>query len=130
MEETSENTVNKRETSENAVNKPLTYQLRLKLFKEDKFFGPGIASLLRYVDEYKSLNKAAAHMNMAYSKAWKIIRHAEGELGFTLLERKIGGTGGGGACVTREGRLFLEKYERFAKETQNVADEIFKKYFG
>lgn len=110
--------------------KELSYQLRLRLFKEDKFFGPGIAGLLRYVDEYKSLNKAAAHMNMAYSKAWKIIGHAENELGFALLERKIGGTGGGGARITKEGRLLLEKYECFAVETKKAADEIFKKYFG
>lgn len=32
-------------------------------------------------------------MNMAYTKAFHLIRHAEEELGFPLTEKTIGGTG-------------------------------------
>ncbi len=66
----------------------ISYQFRVKLCGKDKFFGPGVAELMHYVDELRSLNKAAAKMHMAYSKAWKIIGHAEEELGYALFGAK------------------------------------------
>ena len=108
----------------------ISYQFRVKLCGKDKFFGPGVAELMHYVDELRSLNKAAAKMHMAYSKAWKIIGHAEEELGYALLERKIGGTGGGGARLTAEGRELLWRYEQFLREAEVSVDTIFKKYFN
>lgn len=107
----------------------ISYQLRVRLCGKEKFFGPGVAELMQYVDELRSLNKAAAKMHMAYSKAWKIIGHAEEELGYALLERKIGGAGGGGARLTPEGKDLLWRYEQFSKEAAESVDAIFKKYF-
>lgn len=110
--------------------KNITYKMSVRLFKEDKLFGPGIARLLTYVEEYKSLNQAAAHMNMAYSKAWKIIKEAEKQLGYELITRRIGGSGGGGAVLTDEGRSLLKRYEAFVREAQERVDEVFNKYFS
>ena len=42
-----------------------------------RFFGPGVAELLERVREHRSLRAAAASMEMAYSKAWRIIHEAE-----------------------------------------------------
>ena len=58
----------------------LSFSLRVSLRRSEKFFGPGVASLLRLVERTGSLQTAAAEMQMSYSKAWKIIRKAEGEL--------------------------------------------------
>ena len=47
--------------------------------KEDQgkeYFGLGVADLLHGVDEFHSLNLAAQHMGMAYSKAWRIVKQA------------------------------------------------------
>ena len=66
----------------------LSFSLRVSLRRSEKFFGPGVASLLRLVERTGSLQTAAAEMQMSYSKAWKIIRKAEGELGFPLMERR------------------------------------------
>ena len=41
-----------------------------------RFFGPGVAELLERVREHRSLRAAAASMEMAYSKAWRIIHEA------------------------------------------------------
>ena len=53
----------------------LRIKLTVRLFTEEKCFGPGVAELLVRVREHHSLRAAAASMEMAYSKAWKIIRH-------------------------------------------------------
>ena len=44
---------------------------------EAKCFGPGVAELLRRVEEHHSLRAAANSMCMAYSKAWTVIKNAE-----------------------------------------------------
>ena len=50
-----------------------------------RFFGPGVAELLERVREHRSLRAAAASMEMAYSKAWTVIKNSENALGFKLL---------------------------------------------
>lgn len=107
----------------------LQYKMTLRLFTDEKAFGPGIARLLRLTDETHSLNKAAAAMGMAYSKAWKILNESEDALGFKLLERHAGGSGGGGAALTDPGRELLVRYESFLEEAAASVDRIFEKYF-
>ena len=79
----------------------------------EKFFGEGPCRLLRLVEETGSLRCAAASMEMAYSKALKLIKQAEGALGFPLTQRTAGGKDGGGSTLTPEGRAFLRKYEAY-----------------
>lgn len=108
----------------------LKYSLHLRLGKKVKFFGPGVARLMLLVDETHSLNIAAERMGMAYSKAWKILKEAERELGYLLMTRKAGGPGGGGSTLTPEGRDFLERFLAFQEESYAVTDQLFKSYFG
>ena len=42
----------------------------------EKFFGEGPARLLQAIEEYGSLRSAAMSMNMAYTKALKIMKNA------------------------------------------------------
>ena len=44
--------------------------LTIRIFGEEKCFGPGVAVLLRKVRELHSLRAAAMSIGMAYSKAW------------------------------------------------------------
>ncbi|MEM1484226.1 LysR family transcriptional regulator [Oscillospiraceae bacterium PP1C4] len=107
------------------------YSLRVRLKKANSsFFGPGVADLLRLVDQTGSLQTAAATMQMSYSKAWKIVRTAEKELGFSMMERHVGGAGGGSSQLTEQGRSFIERYERFQREIYQTADKLFDKYFS
>ena len=48
----------------------------LRLYTDHKCFGPGVAMLLRRVRKLHSLRSAAMDMDMAYSKAWTILREA------------------------------------------------------
>ena len=51
------------------------------------FFGHGCVLLLQGIAREHSLNRAAKSMGMAYSKAWRIVNEAEGQLGCKLIER-------------------------------------------
>ena len=62
----------------------------------ERVFGPGVAELMKQVQIHHSLRSAALAMEMAYSKAWRIIRNAEKGFGCKLLSSTIGGRNGGG----------------------------------
>lgn len=108
----------------------LYYILQIRLAKETVFFGPGVRTLLKLTKEYNSLNAACNKMNLSYSKALKMIKGSEANLGFKLLDRQIGGSGGGGSSLTPKCIEFLEKYDDFEKELKSKASEIFDEYFN
>ena len=107
----------------------LTYHLTLRLFLQEKSFGPGPMRLLEGVKKTGSLQKAAAEMRMAYSKAWKLIRGLEEEWGFSLLIRQTGGSKGGGSSLTEDAEELLSRYEAMLSEVTQAAEGAFKKYF-
>lgn len=112
------------------IDQKLRYGLSVKLYSENKAFGPGIAELLRNVEQFGSLQGAAQAMNMAYSKAWKILKGAEQEWGLALTDRETGGRDGGGSTLTAQAREILEHYEAFMEESRRSMDEIFARHFS
>lgn len=89
----------------------LHYGISLKLYFENKAFGPGMSVLLRGVESTGSLQGAAQAMNMAYSKAWKMLKESEKAWGFMLTERETGGRDGGGSTLTPQAVRLLEAYD-------------------
>ena len=102
----------------------------LRLYTDRKCFGPGVAMLLRRVQTLRSLRSAAMDMNMAYSKAWTILREAERGLGFKLLHSTTGGRGGGGAVLTEQGERLLEAYEACERELKEQGRRLFDQYLA
>ena len=76
-----------------------------------------------------SLRAAAAEMEMAYSKAWTIIKRSEEALGFKLLDSTTGGKNGGGAVLTSEGKAMLTAYDTFCDDLRTYGDRVFAEYF-
>lgn len=97
--------------------------------QNEKFFGEGPARLLRAVEKEGSLLQSAKSMKMAYSKASRLIRHAESVLGFPLLESKAGGLSGGGSTLTGKGLEWLLRYEAYRKDCQEAAKALYQKHF-
>lgn len=95
----------------------------------DKVFGPGPYQLLLWVRETGSLRKSAAQLGMSYSKAYGVIRHAEQELGFALMSKKIGGAGGGGSHLTPEAEELIEKYGRYEQMAERALDALYVEIF-
>lgn len=86
-----------------------------------KVFGPGIAELLERIDRCESIRTATQEMHVAYSKAWTMLRSCEQALGFTLIERKVGGSNGGGSVLTEQGRQMLERYRAWENNCKEFA---------
>ena len=108
--------------------KPLHYGMTLRLYREDKIFGPGVAELLGTVRQTHSLRSAAMRMDMAYSKAWKVIKEAEKGFGFPLLDSATGGRLGGGATLTAEAEKLLADFQAFESEVRQAADAAYIKH--
>ena len=113
------------------MNNKLHAKMTVRLYVgEEKSFGPGIARLLHRVEELHSLRAAAISMDMAYSKAWSIIRQAESSLGFSLLNRTVGGRNGGGANLTDEAAELLSTYDAYCLEVDSYAKALFAEKFA
>ena len=108
----------------------MTYNLSCRLFCDAYCLGPGVGQLLQAVQELHSLRAAALSMDMAYSKAWTIIKNSEKALGFSLLDSTTGGKGGGGAALTPEGARLLRAYDTFCSRLHDAADELFQEEFA
>ena len=108
--------------------KPFT---RVYLYDEagERFFGEGPCRLLRAVEQSGSLREAAGSMNLAYSKALKMVHRAENVLGFALTETTIGGRGGGGSVLTPEAKDFLARYEQFRDTCIRENERIFRETY-
>ncbi|MDR0840765.1 MAG: LysR family transcriptional regulator [Christensenellaceae bacterium] len=112
------------------MQKDLGYRAQLRVFcKGEKCFGRGIAELLTRVRACRSLRAAAMEMNLAYSKAWRIIKTSEEIFGCKLLVSQTGGQHGGGASLTPEAEDLLARYARFVEESHAAMDAIFERCF-
>lgn len=97
--------------------------------ENEKFFGEGPGRLLRMVEKTGSLHSAAIAMDMAYTKAMKLLKNAEKALGFALTTRAIGGKNGGGSRLTEEGRAWLERYEAYRDACAQANESLYRDYF-
>lgn len=82
-------------------------------------FGRGTYALLRGVEQFGSLNKAAHHLGMAYSKAWRLINEAEKQLGVKLAVRQVPH----GSTLTPEGHAVMKFYDQICQEVSQLCDE-------
>lgn len=96
----------------------------------ERFFGEGPYRLLLGVEETQSLRAAAQRMGMAYTKAFRIMKHAEEQLGFPLMERMVGGKGGGGSTLTPEGKELLKRYGAYRLSCDQMAERLYQEHFS
>lgn len=96
----------------------------------ERFFGEGPARLLHAIEETGSLRAACESMNMAYTKALKIMKRAEKALGFALLYRTTGGKDGGGSRLTAEGKEWLLRYEAYRDACIQANRKMYREFFS
>lgn len=82
-------------------------------------FGCGVAQLLEGVRDLHSLNRAAKQMGMAYSKAWRIMKEAEAQVGSALILRD----GARGSTLTEEGARLLGVYRTLQAEIDALIEK-------
>lgn len=84
--------------------------------------GPGIIRLLKEVDTAGSIAKAAKNLDISYSKAWKMVRHAESGLGERLVERNAGGARQEAhAILTEKALSYIRAFEKTSDEIEAFA---------
>jgi molybdate transport repressor ModE-like protein len=93
-------------------------------------FGSGVRELLLRTEATGSLHRAAAEMDMAYSKAWTIVRRAEEHLGISLLARRVGGAGGGGSTLSEPGRRIVDAFGALTDEVDAQLEALYARHFG
>lgn len=94
----------------------------------ERFFGEGPCRLLHLIEETGSLRSAAAQMGLSYSKALRLVQHAEKELGFADLQdhRRAGRRR---QHLTAEARQFLERYEAYRDACVQTSRELYSAFF-
>ena len=96
-----------------------SYDLEGRLWVEkdgEMFFGRGRIALLERIREYGSLNAAARSMGMGYRHALAVIDHMNHLSPKPLVEKSIGGKGGGGSQLTTAGEATVAYYRKMVSE--------------
>lgn len=99
---------------------------------DDKnFLGKGKVELLKKIDYYGSISKAAKDMKMSYKAAWDIVKEINSLSSQPVIETKIGGLDGGGSRLTPKGKQLIAVFEaiekdlnRFLKNAQNKINKL------
>ena len=96
-----------------------TLQIKIKLWIEiegQPVFGHGKYTLLKKIEELRSLNKAAQELGMSYRHAWAYIKSMENRLGEKILEQTKSGNKKAGSQLSLFAKKLLTKYEELEKK--------------
>ena len=108
----------------------LRLNAKLTLECETEFFDDRTKLLLYLLDFSGSVRSACDSMAISYRKAWQLLDELERELGYNVVLRRHGGTGGGKTSLTERGRDFLEKYLELEREIKQYAQNEFYRIFS
>jgi len=107
---------------------PVTAKVKLTFCTGERFFGPGVCELLERIRETGSIQAAAAGMEMSYTKAWKILKRAEDEMGVNLITRVAGGKNGGSSALTGAGEKAVRDFREIESKLTAYADELMRSH--
>lgn len=105
------------------------YKIRSRIWFESEngtFLASGRVDLLRKIEEFGSISKAAKEMKMSYKKAWSLVDSINSQSKKPLVERTSGGKNGGGTIVTQEGVRMIESFEKLNQKCQDFLDKELK----
>lgn len=102
-------------------------EIGTKLFFNEEqrgFLGKGRLELLKAIEEYGSISKAAKVLGMSYKKAWDNLDAMKSAAKEPLITTKIGGTGGGGSRLTPYAKELIQRFEVTEKIFQKLAKKL------
>ncbi|HBG06678.1 MAG: ModE family transcriptional regulator [Geobacteraceae bacterium GWC2_58_44] len=103
-------------------------QVRSKIWLEiggEPVFGQGRDRLLRLIQSTGSINSAAKEMGIPYRKAWSYLDAMEKRLGFPLVNRLKGGTGGGTSSLTPQAETLLQRFDSLQEGFNDLVNRRF-----
>jgi len=102
---------------------------RLKIGNEKPFFSTGPMELMEKIESYSSLKKATEAMGMSYTKALRIIRDVEREMGFPIVVSVKGGNERGSTKLTEKGKQVLTVYKEIYDDVSEYANKLVEEKF-
>jgi molybdate transport system regulatory protein len=81
------------------------------------FLGEGRIELLKKIDEYGSITKAAKEMKMSYKKAWELVNSMNLQSDNPIVTGRTGGKDGGGSKLSEVGKSIVLKYDQLIENT-------------
>lgn len=106
-----------------AGSKPASLTIRVD-FGAFGFLGPGKIELMGLIREHGSIRAAGKEMGMSYRRAWLLVDEINQIFQAPLVEKQMGGTGGGGARLSDLGQEVFARYRAIetAAAKANAAD--------
>jgi molybdate transport system regulatory protein len=74
------------------------------------YLGPGKIALMELIAKHGSISAAGKEMRMSYRRAWLLVDEINQIFRKPLVEKQMGGSGGGGAKLTEFGRDVVSRY--------------------
>lgn len=104
-------------------------EVSVNISRSSEIFTPFTAQFLEMIDHTGSIRTACGCLHMSYTKGWTLLNRMEEELGYPLINRNPGGSGGGGSTLTNRGKKLLIAYRDYRSRLQKVAVELFYESF-
>lgn len=109
----------------------MRYELRPRLRVVDQkgtiVLGPGKADLLDAIARTGSIRAAAEELEMSYMRAWSLVRTMNEAFREPLVEKERGGTGKGGAHLTKHGTRVLQLYRRMEEKAARAVEPLWER---
>ncbi len=87
---------------------------------DDAAVGPGKVRLLELVDEHGSIAAAGRAMDMSYRRAWLLVDEMNNCFRRPVVQKQLGGSGGGGAALTLFGRQIVRHYRDMERDAESA----------
>lgn len=72
--------------------------------------GPGKVAVLEEIARSGSISAAGRALKMSYRRTWELVEDMNRGLGVAVVDTSAGGSGGGGATLTKAGKTVIERY--------------------
>jgi molybdate transport system regulatory protein len=92
------------------------------MFGTEIAIGPGKAELLEAIAATGSISESARRLGMSYRRAWLLVDTMNRCFREPVVTSATGGTGGGGAQVTRFGREVLARFRKLETSVERAMD--------
>jgi molybdate transport system regulatory protein len=83
--------------------------------------GPGKIAVLEEIARAGSISAAGRALGMSYRRTWELVEDLNQSLGTAVVETAAGGSGGGGATLTKAGKAVVNRYRAIQMDTALAA---------
>src|SRR5262249_13316411 len=85
------------------------------------YLGPGKIAMMELTSKHGSISAAGKEMGMSYRRAWLLVDEINHIFREPLVETQMGGSGGGGARLSKLGRDVVGRYRAIEGAAANAA---------